>query len=140
MRRLSRRVLFTVVALLAAASAAFAQDDTVRVVSPDGQIEFRVFITKPPDGSLLRLAYQVSYRGKLLMDTSLMGFVIHDFEPLLGENIGLTASKTESVNETYTDPADQRKTIRNHYNGLIAQFLQNGSVGCPDHGGGPRVR
>ncbi len=101
----------------------------VRVASPDGQVEFRVFITKPPDSLFLRIAYQVSYRGKLLIDTSLMGFVIHDQEPLLGENIGLSASKTESVDETYTDPADQRKTIRNHYNGLIAQYLQNGSLG-----------
>jgi hypothetical protein len=53
-------------------------------------------------------------RGKPVVDTSFLGLVIHDQEPILGENVGLTASKT----------ADGAR-----YRGLIAEYMQNGSIG-----------
>ena len=115
--------------LLAACVAAFAQTDPLHVTSPDGQLVMRLFIMTPQDSRLVRLAYQISYRGKLLMDTSLLGIAIHDQEPFLGENVGLVTSKAESVDDIYRLPLGKRQGIRNRYNSLIAQYIQNGSLG-----------
>ena len=50
---------------------ALAQLDERRLSSPNGQIEFRLFIAPPPEkGSLDGLAYQVWVRGKQLLNTS----------------------------------------------------------------------
>jgi alpha-glucosidase len=93
---------------------AFAQDER-RVASPNGQLEFRLAIAQPEGVALFRLAYQVFFRGKRLLDTSFLGLNIRFQEPLLGENVGLTVSKISS--ET------------GHYNSLIAEYMQNGSLG-----------
>jgi alpha-glucosidase len=113
MRR-SFRFVACLAALLAAPFLAFGQNDPIPVASPDGQIELRLFLSKPDDSRYFRLAYQVSYRGKLLMDTSLMGLTLQNQEPVLGDNLGLTA--------TVRDAGD-------HYNSLVAQYIQNGSLG-----------
>jgi hypothetical protein len=93
--------------------AAYAQDER-RVLSPDGQLEFRVFIFMPEGNGLNTLGYQVWLHGKPLLDTSAMGMNIHFQEPLLGENVGLSAAKT--VHEA-------------GYNGLTADYLQNSTTG-----------
>lgn len=113
-----------------AAGCALGQRDPVSVTSPNGQIEFHLFLTQEPDPAeaLTRIAYQVYFKGKLLMDTSYMGLDIHD-QPILGVNVGLSQSKVTSVEQTYTLPAGKAKTIRDHYNQLTAQYLQNGSLG-----------
>ena len=106
-----RRFLVCLLPLLA--GAAHAQDDR-KVVSPDGQLEFRLFTTLPAGAQLNSLAYQLSLRGKLLIDTSCVGLDIHFQEPLLGENVGLSASKPiEGVG----------------YKGLFADYLQNSTTG-----------
>ncbi len=122
--------------VLAAACAIFtqsgarAQSDLLTVTSPNGQIEFDLFLTRQPDPSeaYVRLAYRVSFKGKLLMDTSFMGLNIRD-QPILGVNVGLTSSKRTSVDEAYTVPAGKTSRIRNHYNGLTAEYEQNGTLG-----------
>jgi alpha-glucosidase len=115
---------------LAAASLACAEGDLIKVASPNGQIEFRLMVSQPStEFALPRIAYQVYFQGKRLMDTSYLGFQIEDPVPLLGENIGLSSSRTESFDETYILPAGKTKTVRNHYNSLFAEFLQNGSLG-----------
>lgn len=116
--------------LLATASLGFAEGDLIKVTSPNGQIEFRLMISQPPvEFALPRVAYQVYFQGKRLIDTSYLGYEIEDPVPLLGENVGLSASKFDTVDETYTVPAGKTKTIRNHYNSLLAEYLQNGSLG-----------
>jgi alpha-glucosidase len=93
--------------------AAHATDDRA-VKSPDGKLEFRLF-TSLPDGSVLNcLAYQVWRDGKLLLDTSYLGLDILFQEPLLGENVGLSADK----------PIQGPK-----YNGLWADYLQTSTTG-----------
>lgn len=72
---------------------------------------------QPDDGTLVRLAYEVSYRGKLLIDTSFLGYYIYDQLPLLGEKVGLVTSKTRAAD------------ARTPYNSLIAEYMQNGSLG-----------
>jgi len=109
-----RHILPICALLLAAAAAVFAETDTVSLASPDGQLVLRLFVVSPKDSILVRLAYSVTFRGKLLMDTSLLGIAIHDQEVFLGETVGLISAKQESVD---------------HYNSMIAQYIQNGSLG-----------
>jgi alpha-glucosidase len=106
-----RRFLVCLLPLLA--GAAHAQDDR-KVVSPGGQLEFRLFTTLPAGAQLNSLAYQVRLRGKMLIDTSCLGLDIHFQEPLLGENVGLSASKPLQGGG---------------YNGLFADYLQNSTTG-----------
>jgi alpha-glucosidase len=113
-----RRILSLVLLVLAATSAVFAETDTVSLASPDGQLVLRLFVVSPKDAILIRLAYSVTFHGKLLMDTSLLGIALHDQEVFLGETVGLVSATPESVNEP-----------GNRYNALIAQYIQNGSLG-----------
>lgn len=85
------------------------------MASPNAQLEFRIFVDQPEGGALFRLAYQIYFRGKRLIDTSFLGLNIRDQEPLLGENAGLTASRVSSE--------------AGRYNSLIAEYMQNGSLG-----------
>ncbi len=114
---------------LATALCALGQIDELRVASPNGQIEFRLFGYPQEESSEYpRLAYQVYFRGKMLMDTSYLGLNIQE-QPVLGVNLGLMTSKRASVDETYTVPAGKAKSIRNHYNSLTAEYMQNGTLG-----------
>jgi hypothetical protein len=113
-RRTMTRTTNRILLLLACAACAVAQSDLLRVASPHGQLEFRLFVDQPPEpGSLLRPAYQVLYRGKLLIDTSFLGLEIRD-QTMLGEKVGLVASNTATTRD---------------YNSLFAEYLQNGSTG-----------
>lgn len=95
------------------AVAAHAQDDR-KVVSPDGNLEFRLFTAVPEGSGMNCLAYQVWLRGKPLIDTSFLGLNIHYQEPLLGENVGLSNDKA---------------LHGDHYNGLFADYLQTSTTG-----------
>jgi len=98
---------------LIAASCASAQD--VRSVSsPNGLLEFRIFVGQPKDSGLSRLAYQVFYMGSRILDTSYLGIDIYPQEPLLGQYIGLIGSISSK------GPG---------YNELRANYMQNGSLG-----------
>jgi len=108
---IGRKFLACLLPLLA--GAAHAQDEQ-RVVSPDGQLEFRLFTFMPENSGLNTLAYQVRLGGKLLIDTSGLGLDIHFQEPILGENVGLSTAKP------LHDVA---------YNGLVADYLQTSSTG-----------
>lgn len=99
---------FLITAAVIAVCPAFALDER-RVVSPDGQVEFRLFVGSQPESSLSRVAYQLRYRGQLLIDTSYLGFDLYTWEPMLGENVGL-------ISETHSDHA------------IKARFMQNGSL------------
>ncbi len=116
MRR--RHILPIGALLLAALVPVSAETDTVSVASPDGQLVLRLFVVSPKDAVLVRLAYSVTFRGKLLMDTSLLGIALQNQEPFLGETVGLVDAKEESVD-----------LPGNRYHSLIAQYIQNGSLG-----------
>jgi hypothetical protein len=75
----------------------------------------RLFVTTQESSNLSRLAYQVFYNDKPLLNTSYLGLDIQDQEPLLGENVGLTSS------------VFSKGTL---YNSLFARYMQNGSLGC----------
>jgi alpha-glucosidase len=103
------------IALLLLPVSLRAQDER-RVVSPNGQIEFRLFVGQPRGALWGRVGYQVFFRGKPLMGTSWMGLDIRDQEPFLGENPGFMSS-------------DSRSNAKEHYNSLVAHYMQNGSLG-----------
>jgi alpha-glucosidase len=88
--------------------------DVRRIASPDGQLEFRIFETQSERGGLSRLAYRILKQGKPLVDTSFLGFNIHNQEPFLGENVGLLESRTSESGRARC---------------LIAHYMQNGSIG-----------
>ncbi len=113
MVRVRGRLKWLALALCLGALPAFAQDER-SVKSPDGQIEFRLF-TSLPDGAILNsLAYQLWWRGKPVIDTSYLGLAILFQEPMLGDNVGLSADK--SLHDA-------------HYNGLWADYLQTSTTG-----------
>ncbi len=112
-RKEGRSPALFLLALTLLCPAARATDDRA-VKSPDGKLEFRLF-TSLPEGSILNcLAYQVWRDGKPLLDTSYLGLDILFQEPLLGENVGLSADKP------LHGP---------NYNGLWADYLQTSTTG-----------
>lgn len=107
------RILPLLVVLCFCAWNVEAQDER-SVKSPDGQLEFRLF-TALPEGSILNcLAYEVRLHGKPVLDTSYLGLDILFQEPLLGENVGLSAD--QPIHEA-------------RYNGLWADYLQTSTTG-----------
>ncbi len=100
-------------ALCLCGQAVGAQDDR-SVKSPDGQVEFRLF-TALPEGAILNcLAYQVLWKGKPVLDTSYLGLHLLYQEPMLADNLGLSADKP--IHEA-------------NYNGLWADYLQTSTTG-----------
>ena len=81
------RLIVACVLLLWAAATAFSQDER-RIVSPDGQVEFRILIALPEPAALNQLAYEVRFHRMPLIDTSFLGLDIL-YQPLLGAKIGL---------------------------------------------------
>jgi len=90
--------------------------DERHVVSPDGQLEFRIFEGQPKGALWSRLGFQIDYRGKPVLATSWIGLDMLYQEPYLGENAGLM----------YSDSGANEKE---HYNFLVAHYVQNGSLG-----------
>ena len=93
--------------------AALAQDER-KLLSPDHQLDFRLFVATQEERSIIRVAYQVYYRGQTLIQTSFLAVDIWSQEPLLGESTGLIASHYDSHVK---------------YNSLSASYMQNGSLG-----------
>src|SRR5579871_5763121 len=106
------RAIFAFSVFLLAAGSAFSQDVRT-LVSPDGQLEFRIFIAEPEPAALNQIAYQVRYRGKPLINTSFLGLDIL-YQPVLGAKLGLLSSLTSKGD---------------HYQSLVAEYMQDGSTG-----------
>jgi len=104
---------FAVLSLLLLPLAALAQDER-RVVSPNGALEFRIFVASQPESQLIRIAYQVFFRSKPLIPTSYLALDVWEQEPMLGETTGLIGAQNES---------------HGSYNSLVAHYMQNGSLG-----------
>jgi alpha-glucosidase len=109
-----RRRLFFVAFLLAPCT--LTAEDERRIVSPNGEFEFRIFVGQPKGAIWGRVGYEVSFRGKPLIATSWMGLDIRDQEPFLGENPGFISS-------------DSASNASGRYNSLVAHYMQNGSLG-----------
>jgi len=106
-----------------------AQQAPVRVTSPNGQIALLLFdsgaantgqaeVTNPPTNDL---RYAVEFHGKRLMETARLGLDLVGQLPL-GPGMHLTAAHQESADETYTIPVGKTSGVRNHCNGVRAEF------------------
>ena len=113
----------------AALAAQTANTTPIKVTSPNGQIALFLYDsgtpasqadTKTPPSSDLR--YSVEFHGRQLMEPARLGLDLVG-EPALGPGMKLTASQPESADETYTIPAGKTSSVRNHYNGIRADFV-----------------
>src|SRR6202453_4598555 len=103
--------------LLSLLSVAFAQisgQEPLQVSSPNGQI---VFVLTAQAG----LRYLVDFHGKRLIDESELGLDLQG-QPTLGPAMRNVGAHPASVDESYTIPVGKTKNVRDHYNGLIADF------------------
>lgn len=112
--------------------SANAQNTTVgplKVSSPNGQITFLLYDASmpPADGAQSAhgvpagLRYAVEFHGKQLLTESALGMGIVG-QPALGPGMRSTGSQTSSADDTYAIPVGKTKTVRDHYNGLHAEF------------------
>lgn len=98
--------------------AAMAQNQA-QVSSPNGAIELTLVAANAPSGDL---HYAVDFHGKRLIEESKLGLEIEG-QPALGPGMHLAGAKTEAVDENYSLPVGKTRTVRNHYNGLRAEFV-----------------
>ncbi len=85
------------------ATLAFGQN---ALQSPDGKIEIAFSLNNG------QLAYQVAFQGKPVLGRSFLGLDIQG-QPPLGTSVRIAASRTGSVDETYSMPHGKANPIRN---------------------------
>jgi len=119
--------LLCLLAFVAVGTLAAQNNDRapVKVTSPNGQITLLLFDagTATSDGAQTAsgLRYAVEFHGKRLMETSGLGLELAG-QPALGPDMRRTAAQPESVDESYTIPVGKTRTVRDHYNGVRADF------------------
>ncbi|PNS08054.1 glycoside hydrolase family 97 protein [Solilutibacter silvestris] len=111
--------LFTLL-LLFSPLLAHADEDVAHASSPDG----RITVTLDLNGEG-RVGYKVSRDGKPVIGDSRMGFLLRNGEELL-RNFKLESQTARSVDETWDQPWGERLHTRNHYNELVATFVETG--------------
>ena len=115
------RVLLLFTCVSAATLFAKAQNSAqnpLQVVSPNGQI---VFTLSAGAAGQPALRYSVDFHGKRLIDESELGLDLEG-QPTLGPSMRNVGAHPASVDESYTIPVGKTKNVRDHYNGLIADF------------------
>jgi alpha-glucosidase len=114
-----------------AAFAAQEPDEALSVSSPDGRIELQLLVAErtvergaPPRP---QLAYRVSFRDRVIMETSFLGLELQG-QRTLGENVTLVSSEAGSTDERYTVPVGKSREARDHHNWLVADYREEGFV------------
>ena len=107
-------------AAILVAPAQDAAQNQLRVVSPNGQIVF-VLSNGTSGSGQAALRYSVDLHGKHLIDASELGLEIQG-QPALGPGLRQVGAQPGSADESYTIPVGKTKSVRNHYNSLIADF------------------
>ena len=115
-----RGVVLCVFVLLAVESVFSQTGDApaAQASSPNGQIVLKLYNADSPDGNL---RYAVEFHGKRMLEESKLGIEFAD-GLTLGPGMHLTGSQPENADETYTLPVGKTRTVRNHYNGVRAEF------------------
>ena len=114
------RAFFLCLLAFTGAGIAEAQNPTaapVRVTSPNGEI---VFILTDP-GADVHPQYAVEFHGKRLMEAADLGLKLVG-QPELGAGMRLKSTQADRADETYTIPVGKTSRVRNHYNGVRADF------------------
>lgn len=115
--------------LLLSAANAPGQADKGAVTSPDGAIR-AVFALVPSSkgGDGGQLGYQVSYRGKSVIERSRIGFELQN-QPSLGDNLLVVGAVHSSIDETYEIPAGKSNPVRNQCNVLSFELKESKAPG-----------
>jgi len=119
-----RRILFAgalCLTLSFAIETAIAQagsEPEAQVSSPSGEITLQLFDAVGPTAPL---SYAVEFHGKRLFEKSALGLEIQGQAPL-GPGMHKFAEQPESADEMYTIPVGKTREVRNHYNGMRADF------------------
>ena len=100
------------------------------VTSPDGRVEITFHTlsegqTAPTGG---RLVYSVSFQGKPMIEPSAISLELEDGFPL-GQNVRMVSLFPSGADETYTLVTGKTRTVRNHYNALRIDLIDNASAG-----------
>jgi alpha-glucosidase len=93
-----------------------AQVGKAAVASPDGAIRALFMVVPGPDGAGGgQLGYEVTYRGKTIIERSLLGFDLQN-QPAIGGNLQVVAATNSRIDETYQIPAGKSNPVRNQCN------------------------
>ncbi|MGA2271268.1 MAG: glycoside hydrolase family 97 protein [Bryobacteraceae bacterium] len=111
--------------LVLAAGLAPAQTGSATVSSPDGWISvtFSTFAGGAATAGGGQLVYEVTYRGKPVLERSNLGLDLRG-QPVLGSNLQITAARTAKIDETYTVPAGKSKSVHNACNTLALDLRE----------------
>ncbi len=97
----------------------------VKVTSPNGEITLVLSEagagTKNGGLSSSDLTYAVEFHGKRIMETARLGLDLVG-QKALGPGMRFVGSQAEKADETYTIPAGKTSSVRDHYNGVLADF------------------
>ena len=124
------RLLLVCPALLIGVLPSFAQNapnTRLRVPSPNGQIVFLLADaphTHAIDPASNDLRYSVDFRGKWLMDESVLGLQVEGQAPL-GPGMKQVSVQTGQHDETYTIPVGKTRDVRDHYNSAIVDLADD---------------
>ena len=88
-----------------------AQEEILTVSSPDDKVRVTFYMA---DGVPY---YRVRYSGQDVIMPSRLGFVLRGADPL-NQNLEITASERQNLDETWEQPWGEVQWIRNHYNEL----------------------
>ncbi|MGD0479223.1 MAG: glycoside hydrolase family 97 protein [Terracidiphilus sp.] len=110
--------LLVAAGILSAQTSENAGTAAAEATSPNGQITLRLFAE---DGAGNDLRYTVDFHGKPLFAASKLGLDLVG-RPVLGKGMRKTGEQPESADDIYTLPVGKTRTVRDHYNGMRADF------------------
>lgn len=109
--------------MLAAGNPA-AQVGKGAVASPDGAIRALFMVVPGPDGAGGgQLGYEVTYRGKPIVERSKLGFEMQN-QPAIGANLQVVAATNSRIDETYQIPAGKSNPVRDQCNVLFLDLRE----------------
>ncbi|WP_224487989.1 glycoside hydrolase family 97 protein [Robertkochia flava] len=124
MKRIFNAVLFCAVLLLATScSRGEAVPQKASVASPSGNNTVEFFLLD--DGTA---AYSVQHAGKVVIDTSALGFEFNSMPPLRS-GLLVTAVETDSLDNTWSMPWGEQLEVKNHYNELRVDLKEVAEAG-----------
>jgi alpha-glucosidase len=114
-------LLFVATGFLSAQSPGNAETAAATVTSPNGQITLQLYSAGAASSNNNDLHYTVDFHGKPLFVASKLGLELAG-QPVLGADMHKTGEQAESADDTYTLPVGKTHEVRNHYNGVRADF------------------
>ncbi|MBA4355936.1 MAG: alpha-glucosidase, partial [Novosphingobium sp.] len=120
---LAAPLALTLSCALVPAVHAQAASASVTAASPDGTLV--VSVTVDNDG---RPAYTLTRKGKLLVGSSMLGFIVADGQTMVRGN-RIVGSEKGSGKETWEQPWGERRFVTDDHNDLVVKFEQNADWG-----------